>query len=355
MINVCIVKDMKNNANPLRKIHVGIIFGGRSAEHEVSILSAKSVVAALDTSKFEPSFIGIDKSGGWHWVKTIDELEYVTESRSDPSFSPAKTLAAIETAMQQQIDVIFPILHGPYGEDGTVQGFLELMNIPYIGCGVVSSAASMDKDIAKRLLRDAGIPIADFMTFSKSERESLNDSAIIRRLGLPLFVKPANMGSSIGVSKVSAKEELLPAIDAAFRHDTKILLEKAIVGDEVECAVLGNDQPKVSVPGRIIPSADFYTYEAKYHDEDGTILEIPAKVSQNLARKVQELSLEAFKALNCQGMARVDMFVTEAGSVLVNEVNTIPGFTKFSMYPQLWEASGIPYTALITQLIELAM
>jgi len=264
-------------------------------------------------------------------------------------------LVSVSNGVVATVDVIFPILHGPMGEDGTIQGFLELANIPYVGPGVLGSAIGMDKDVMKRLLREAGVKVADFETLTQRDRAAFDPDSTIQGLGLPLFVKPANMGSSVGVSKVESKEQLLEAIDLALRYDRKVLIEEAITGDEVECSLLGNDTPKVSLPGRIIPQTGFYTYESKYIDGNGALLEIPAQLPESIGAKVQAVAMETFRVLECEGMARVDMFVTEGGEVIVNEINTIPGFTQISMYPQLWEVSGLPYKDLISELIALAV
>lgn len=350
---------MKNNHFQQTKLRVGILYGGKSAEHEISIQSAENVMVALDKDKFTPVLIGIDKHGDWHWDTSTTLLENTaaaiqTNMTKAVVVLPEQSLDIGKAIDSTSLDVIFPILHGPLGEDGSIQGLLEIANMPYVGCGVLSSAIAMDKDVSKRLLRAAGINVTDHVVLTVDQRSTCDVKGIIKTLGLPLFVKPANMGSSIGVSKVSEEKDLARAIDHAFEYDRKILIEKAVIGDEVECAVLGNEQPNVSVPGRIIPKTDYYTYKAKYNDEE-TILEIPAKLPIDVTQRVQSVALEAFKALCCEGMARVDMFVTHQGEVYVNEINTIPGFTKSSMYPQLWEASGLSYTALITRLIELAV
>jgi D-alanine-D-alanine ligase len=355
-------KPNKSNSKPSRKIRVAILFGGKSAEHEVSIQSAKNVLEALDIDKFAPVLIRIDKQGVWHTgpdFETLNKLSLLSNTAGSrltlvPGNS-SKALIDIAQQSSQNIDVAFPVLHGPMGEDGTVQGFLELAGIPYVGPGVLGSAVGMDKDVMKRLLRDAGIPIARHITVTSAERASVDTARIIVDLGLPLFVKPANMGSSVGVSKVEDSATLQQAIDLAFTFDRKILIEGAVEGDEIECSVLGNDHPKVSLPGRIIPQAKFYSYDAKYIDADGALLEIPAKLPAETIAKVQQIALKTFQTLCCEGMARVDMFLTKDGEVLVNEINTIPGFTKISMYPKLWEASGVPYKDLITRLLELAI
>jgi D-alanine-D-alanine ligase len=335
-----------------KKIRVGILFGGKSAEHEVSIQSAKNVLEALDKDKFEPVLIGIDKQGKWH----LNERSALLMSGADPRGARLQAASSELTLLpgsrdgqlinassqpMEALDVVFPILHGPMGEDGTIQGFLDLANVPYVGSGVLGSAIGMDKDVMKRLLREAGIPVAELEVLHQRDRRSVDAPALIDKLGVPVFVKPANMGSSVGVSRATNEEELEKAITQAFLYDRKVLVEAAVEGDEVECSVLGNANPKASVPGRIIPREDFYSYEAKYADEMGTILEIPAKLPEPVMKKVRETAIKAFQVLECEGLARVDMFVTKSGEVILNEINTIPGFTKVSMYPQLWEASGL--------------
>ena len=346
-----------------RKIRAGILFGGKSAEHEVSIRSARNVLDALDKDRFEPVLIGIDKHGKWHQSDPAmllaageNDLPKIDAAQTGLTLLPGSTDRELVGGSEQPaLDVIFPILHGPMGEDGTVQGFLELANIPYVGPGVLGSAVGMDKDVMKRLLRDSGIPVTDFLVLHERDHKSFDAEAAVKKLGLPMFVKPANLGSSVGVSKATSVDELLQAVDLALQFDRKILLEKAVVGSEVECAVLGNDNPQASVPGRIIPQKDFYSYDAKYIDEDGAILEIPAKLPEKLIDEVKAMAIKTFQVLECEGMARVDMFVTDDGEIIMNEINTIPGFTKISMYPQLWGASGLSYTDLITRLIELAI
>lgn len=345
-----------------RKLRVGILFGGKSAEHEVSIQSARNIFEALDKAKFEPVLIKIDREGKW---KLQDSAVIEEKSATIPSSSNgelglslggnSKLITTSSKTSFQTPDVIFPILHGPLGEDGAMQGLLEIAGIPYVGAGIVGSAVGMDKDIMKRLLREAGVPVTEHVVLKSSEQHTFDPKMIIEVLGVPLFVKPANMGSSIGVSKVKNEKELVQAVELGFRYDRKVLVEKAVDGDEVECAILGNEQPEASVPGRIILKADFYTYGAKYDEGEDTTLEIPAKLSNKLNKQVQEVAIKAYTTLECEGMARVDMFVTKQGEVLVNEINTLPGFTKLSAYPQLWEASGLSYTDLITELLELAI
>jgi len=256
-----------------------------------------------------------------------------------------------------KLDVVFPILHGPFGEDGTIQGLLKLADVPFVGAGVLGSAVGMDKDVMKRLLRDAGIPIGKFLTFRS--HEPLPAFAETKAaLGCPVFVKPANMGSSVGISKAHDESEFSAAVREAFQYDVKIVIEEYIKGREIECAVLGNENPIASVPGEVIPTHEFYSYEAKYLDENGAALEIPAKLDAAAQKRIQELSVKAFQTLCCEGLARIDFFLKENGEILLNEINTMPGFTKISMYPKLWEASGsagIGYTELISRLIELAI
>jgi D-alanine-D-alanine ligase len=250
---------------------------------------------------------------------------------------------------------VFPVLHGPFGEDGTIQGLLKLANLPFVGASVLGSAIGMDKDVMKRLLRDASIPVGRFHAYDRTTADRIQFSHIKKALGQPLFVKPANLGSSVGISKVASRPELEAAVKKAFRFDNKILIEEFIEGREIECSVLGNDDPMASLPGEIVTGHNFYSYEAKYIDDQGSRLEIPAKLPRATVKSVQEIAITTYKTLCCEGMARVDFFVKNDGQVLVNEINTIPGFTQISMYPKMWEASGIPYPKLIDRLIQLAL
>jgi D-alanine-D-alanine ligase len=343
-----------------KKITVGILFGGKSAEHEVSLLSAKNIYDAIDRSRFEPVLIGIDKSGKWLLSDASRFLLNPGDPRHislDPSGSPVSLIPASEGSLSgaaPRLDVVFPILHGPFGEDGTVQGLLKLAGVPFVGSGVLGSAVGMDKDVMKRLFRDAGIPIGKFLTF-RSHNTIPPFAEVTAALGSPVFVKPVNMGSSVGISKARTQAEFSAAVNKAFQHDTKIVIEECIAGREIECAVLGNDEPIASIPGEVIPIHEFYSYEAKYIDENGASLEIPAKLDDKTRKRIQELSIKAFQTLCCEGLSRIDFFLKENGEVLINEINTMPGFTKNSMYPKLWEAGGIGYTELISRLIELAM
>lgn len=338
------------------KIRVGVLCGGVSCEHEVSLVSAQNVIGSLDPTKYEPVPIFIDKTGHWHHVATEALLAHTAVDLLTGTTTmcvPVSTKAAV-TLPESKIDVIFPVLHGPFGEDGTVQGFLKLARIPFVGADVCGSAVGMDKDIQKRILRDAGIPVAKFRTLYAAHRHRVDPQGLIDQMGLPLFVKPSNLGSSVGVSKAKTLEELVEAIDKAFEYDRKILVEECVVGREIECAVLGNDNPIASVPGEVITSYEFYDFEAKYLD-DMLKLEIPASLTASQAHQVQELAICAFEVLSCAGMARVDFFLRDDGKLLVNEINTIPGFTNSSMYPKLWQASGISYIELIDRLIQLAL
>ncbi|MDR2922384.1 MAG: D-alanine--D-alanine ligase [Treponema sp.] len=344
-----------------KRLTVGIIFGGKSAEHEVSLQSAKNVYDAIDRSRFEPVLIGIDKNGVWRstggslsLLNSGDPRRISLNTSGEPvTLAPASS-GLLSGTGSPKLDVIFPILHGPLGEDGTVQGLLKLAGAPFVGSGVLGSAVSMDKDVMKRLFRDAGLPIGKFLTF-KSRGKLPSYAEIAAALQSPFFVKPANMGSSVGISKVRSEAEFADAVKEAFKYDVKIIAEEFIPGREIECAVLGNDNPAASIPGEVIPSHEFYSYDAKYIDEHGARLEIPAKLDSGCQKRVQELAVKAFQTLCCEGLSRVDFFLKENGELLINEINTMPGFTKISMYPKLWEASGIGYTELISRLIELAL
>jgi D-alanine-D-alanine ligase len=354
-----------------KKINVGILFGGKSAEHEVSLQSAKNVYDAIDRERYNPVLIGIDKTGRWllnegsRFLLNADDPGRISLNHSgDPVALIPESGGAIANLKglkeSGSVDVVFPILHGPFGEDGTVQGLLRLADIPFVGSGVLGSAVGMDKDVMKRLLRDAGIPIGKFLVLRSHEAVPPFGEAAAE-LGAPLFVKPANMGSSVGVSKIHNEAEYKSSVAEAFLYDTKIILEEYIRGRELECAVLGSEDAIASVPGEVISSHEFYSYDAKYLDEKGAALEIPANVPPRIAGTVRELAVKTFRALCCTGLSRVDFFLRQAngmagdGEVIVNELNTMPGFTRISMYPKLWEASGIGYTELISRLIELAI
>ena len=348
------------------KLRIGILFGGKSAEHEVSLQSARNVYEAIDREKYEPLLIGIDKNGRWllndesRFLLNADDPKNIrlNPSSDEVALVPqSKGVIANLSSLKNNraVDVVFPILHGPFGEDGTVQGLLKLAEIPFVGAGVLASAAGMDKDVTKRLLRDAKLPIGKFLILRSNENRYAYEE-VCSALGSPFFVKPANMGSSVGVSKVHGRDEYFSALSSAFEYDTKVIIEEFIAGRELECSVLGSDEKIfASVPGEVKPTHEFYSYDAKYIDENGAALIIPADVSAETADRIRELAIAVFKTLCCEGLARVDFFMKEDGAILVNEINTMPGFTRISMYPKLWEASGISYTKLIDRLIELAL
>jgi D-alanine-D-alanine ligase len=383
----------------MEKLRVGILFGGRSGEHEVSLLSAASVLNAIDKEKYEVVPIGITKDGRWLTAEHAENLltgKLILEPRNlragDPEttgaaavlargeavvvppepvhrqsgFVPFQTDAALMRRASDRainVDVIFPVLHGTFGEDGTIQGLLELADIPYVGAGVLGSAAGMDKDIMKSLFIAAGIPIVKHVTilrggWDKDPRKTEN--LIAKKLKFPVFVKPANLGSSVGISKAHNRKELGPAIEEAAKFDRKIVIEQGVGGNkdkarEIECSVLGNDEPVASVPGEIVPVKEFYDYHAKYLDE-GSQLIIPAKLTKTQTKKVQEMAVQAFQAVDCSGLARVDFLMDpKSAKIYLNEINTMPGFTAISMYPKLWAASGLAYADLIDRLIELGM
>jgi D-alanine-D-alanine ligase len=356
------------------KLRVAVLFGGRSAEHEISLLSARFVVESLDRSKYEPILVGIDKTGRW----LLQEEALLLNAARDPRLvklnqaMPGVLLPAHPTehgalvrssgsaSGPLSVDVIFPVLHGPMGEDGTVQGLLELSGLPYVGAGVLGSAVGMDKDVMKRLLLQAGLPILPYETLRLRQWEVGPDAVLSRlaRLGFPQFVKPANLGSSVGVSRAKSESELAPALEHAFEFDDKLVIEAGLDHPrEVECAVLGGDTPRASVPGEItIDHPDgYYSYAAKYVDDSGVATKIPAELSPNQTEAVQRLALATFRTLECDGLARVDLFLDKSGTLYVNEINTLPGFTAVSMFPKLWQASGVSATELMTFLIDDAL
>jgi D-alanine-D-alanine ligase len=342
---------MKKDKN--QKIHIVLLFGGKSAEHEVSIRSAQSIYNVLNKDKYEITLIGIDKNGTW---LSLNAQQFLSskEILFDKQITPYN-INNLFQPVKSKVDVVFPVLHGPFGEDGTIQGLLKLASVPFVGAGVLGSSVGMDKDVAKRLLRDAGLPNVRFHIYNEYERKTITFEKVRKDLGLPLFVKPANLGSSVGIAKAHNKTEFIKAINSAFQYDSKILIEEYIKGREIECSVLGNEKPIASVCGEIIPHHEFYSYEAKYLDDNGAVLSIPAKIPKPIMSKIQILAVKAFKVLCCEGMARVDFFLKENGEIYINEINTIPGFTSISMYPKLWEESDISYGKLIDSLIKLAI
>jgi D-alanine-D-alanine ligase len=346
-----------------RKLRVGVLFGGRSGEHEVSLVSAASIIRGLDPQKYEAVPIGISKEG--HWLigegaqKMLPEV-LRTGQRVVMSADPTESaLMPIDgSARGQKLDVVFPVIHGTFGEDGTMQGLLELAGLPFVGAGVLGSAIGMDKDVAKKLMQVAGIPVVPWIAVQRADWESDPKKirrAIEKKFKYPVFVKPATLGSSVGMTKVHSRAELGPALDLAAEFAMKIMVERAVSAREIEVSVLGNHDPRASIPGEIVPHREFYDYAAKYLEE-GTKLLIPAKLTKPEVKKVQAMAVTAFRALELSGMARVDFFIEKrGGKIFLNEVNTIPGFTSISMYPKLWEANGIPFRELITKLIDLAL
>ena len=359
------------------KLRVGVLFGGRSGEHEVSLISAASVISALDPEKYEAVPIGISKDGRWLAGTAAHKmlpgpsagspakpaLGEVLRSGESVMLSADPNVAALVPVSNShgdnlRVDVVFPVLHGTFGEDGAVQGLLDLAGLPYVGSGVLGSAVGMDKDVQKRLFLQSKLPVGDFLAVPRSEWEksrAKTQRAIHKKFRFPVFVKPATLGSSVGMTKAHDAKELAAAMDLAAEFGQKIIVERAIRGREIEVSVLGNEEPKASIPGEIVPHREFYDYTAKYLEE-GTRLTIPAKLSKTQVKKFQEFAVKAFRTLDLTGMARVDFFLEHrTGRILLNEVNTIPGFTSISMYPKLWEASGLPYRALLDRLIELAL
>jgi D-alanine-D-alanine ligase len=341
-----------------------LLFGGQSAEHEVSIMSARNVAASINRDAYTLLLVYITRRGVWHHVKDVEGFtgRSGTPALADgnvvfavPSEPGAVLLNTADGSPVASVDIAFPVLHGPCGEDGTVQGLFTLLDIPFVGAGVTGSAAGMDKDVMKRLLREGGIAVPDFLVFSRESRDSISFRGVKEKLGTPLFVKPANLGSSVGINMVEHEAAFNEALDEAFLYDKKIIIETCIQGQEIECSVLGNDNPVASVPGEIKPTHGFYSYDAKYVDDDGADLVIPANLDPEIAQRVQELAVKTFSLLCCEGLARVDFFVSHGGKVLVNEINTIPGFTNISMYPKLWEQSGISQPDLVEKLIKLAL
>ncbi|MEH7109376.1 D-alanine--D-alanine ligase [Bacillus sp. JJ1764] len=344
------------------KTKLGLLYGGKSAEHRVSLQTALAVIKALDHDKFDIHPIYINEEGRWIKgpqltgpVEAVKELEFADEASLAPT-ALAPALFQTESQQDGALDVIFPLLHGPNGEDGTVQGLLELLNLPYVGNGVLASAAGMDKVIMKNIFAQAGLAQVNYVSFIKSEWEKTQEetySKVEAELGYPCFVKPANLGSSVGISKCRNREELATAFAEAFQFDRKVIVEEGVEAREIEVGVLGNDEPECSVAGEIVPKKDFYDYKAKYEDGN-TALIIPADITEEEYQQIKEMAIKAFKALDCSGLVRADFFLTKDGKALINEVNTMPGFTPFSMFPLLWKHTGVEYPQLIKRLVQLA-
>ncbi len=352
------------------KLRVGVIFGGRSSEHEVSLMSARSVLSVLDPRRYELTQIGITHEGTWLvGEEVIGAIDSGGQDRLTPAtLLPDPSLPGLFMIRSTQsgdilerlteLDVVFPVLHGTYGEDGTLQGLLEMANVAYVGAGVLGSAVAMDKGLFKDVMRANGIPVVDWLVVLRSEFEDDSSTVISRAEALasyPLFVKPANLGSSVGITKCHNRSDLLEGLMEAARYDRRMLVERGINAREIEVSVLGNDNPQASVPGEVRPSREFYSYEAKYIDDDSELL-IPAPIPDETAEMARQLSVRAYRAIDCAGMARVDFLLDkDSGDLFLNEMNTIPGFTKISMYPKLWEASGLPYAELVGRLIQFAI
>ncbi|MCR4280456.1 MAG: D-alanine--D-alanine ligase [Candidatus Komeilibacteria bacterium] len=345
------------------KIKIGILFGGQSPEHEVSVRSARNIVAVLNPEKYDLTLIGIDKQGRWFCSRSLDK-RLAQGDYAEAVVTNESVLVALLPGGQGQLvnmrgeeisrlDVIFPVLHGPYGEDGVVQGYLRTAGVPYVGTGILGSAVGMDKDVMKRLLREANLPIANFIAYQPTD--TIDFAVVKSKLGLPVFVKPANMGSSVGVSRVTNENELNAACREAFRYDKKIIIEEEITGREIECAVIGNENPRASLPGEIIVNQDYYSYKAKYDDSSPTVLKAPADLPLAIQQKIMTLAIQVFKTLAARGLARVDFFLRPDGGVIINEINTLPGFTSISMYPRMWDVSGLSQEQLVEELISLSL
>ena len=350
-----------------QKIKVGVVFGGMSPEHNISLLSANNVIANIDREKFEVVLLAIDKQGFWHLSKgdlnlinpgnanLVSLPEYDNVVCLSQNFGDHAVIDKANGEVVSKIDILYPVLHGAFGEDGAIQGLAKVAGLPCVGCGILGSSAGMDKDVTKRLLRDAGIGIADFVTLRRGYNDHLSYAEIKEKIGGEMFIKPANLGSSVGVSFVDNEEDFVKAVNEGFEYDPKVIVEEKITGREIECAVLGNEKPRASVIGEILPKTEWYTFENKYIDDDGAGLEIPAKMSDEETERARSMAIDTYRNLECSGLARVDMFLKSNGEIIVNEINTIPGFTKISMYPKLWGHSGIEYKDLISQLIQLAI
>jgi D-alanine-D-alanine ligase len=345
------------------KTKIGLLYGGKSAEHKVSLQTALAVIKALDLEKYEIHPIYINVEGQWikgpqltAHVENVKALEFSNENQLTPLSLAPSLFQNSEQTGNEPLDVIFPLLHGPNGEDGTVQGLLELLNLPYVGNGVLASAAGMDKVMMKNVFAQAGLAQVNYVAFIRTEWEKAKESVyaeVEEKLGYPCFVKPANLGSSVGISKCTNTAELEAAFVEAFQFDRKVIIEEGVIAREIEVGILGNDEPKCSVAGEIVPKKDFYDYKAKYEDGD-TALIIPADVSEKEYQQIKEMAIQAFKALDCSGLVRADFFLTKDGEALINEVNTMPGFTPFSMFPLLWKHTGVEYPQLIETLVNLA-
>ena len=338
----------------MSKIKVAVVFGGRSTEHEISLISTEGILKHINRSLYEVIPLRIDIHG--HWFLQDSENTHDKVGTSVTLIQGEKGAAVLENGsgkILKEIDIVFPVLHGVFGEDGTIQGLLKMLNVAFVGCGVLASATCMDKDVTKRLLRDASIAIAPYVCATWTHQPSFDK--IAHELGTPLFIKPANLGSSVGVHKVSSKEEFEEALKDALKYDTKVLIEQNINGREIEVAVMGNEKPQASLPGEIINTAGFYDFESKYVSKDASSIHIPANLTEEQIREIREIAKKAYTTLGCEGLARVDFFISNDGTIMINEINTLPGFTPISMYPKMWEATGVSYAELIELLIQFGL
>lgn len=351
---IALYRSSNINSKHMSKQNVAIIFGGKSTEHEISKLSTKSILKHIDKEKHNLSLIKIAIDGTWYLLPELD-IDATENAPAITLTNRGTEVHAINSQTGQSIqtlDLVFPVLHGAFGEDGTIQGYFRMLNLAFVGCDVLASAACMDKDITKRLLRDAGINIAPYLMATPQHKPSFDEAQ--NTLGVPMFLKPANLGSSVGVYKVSTEADYNKYLAEGLKLDHKVLIEKSIKGREIECAVLGNESPKASLPGEIVMTSDFYDFESKYVDSNASSTVIPAEITEGQVQGIRDTAVKAFQTLGCEGLARVDFFLTEDGELMINEINTLPGFTNISMYPKMWEATGITYAELLDILIELA-
>ncbi|PPA70558.1 D-alanine--D-alanine ligase [Jeotgalibacillus proteolyticus] len=341
-----------------------LLFGGKSAEHEVSLQTAKAVIKALDLTKFEIDPVFISPEGEWRKglplegpVESVEALQFGEDKTVSATEGLQSTALTVSEEKKEGYDIVFPLLHGPNGEDGTVQGLLEVLNVPYVGNGVLASSAGMDKVIMKNLFKEAGLPQVNYVSFIRSAWEADREAAyshVEKEISYPCFIKPANLGSSVGISKCTDRKELEAGFEEAFLYDRKIIVEQGVKAREIEIGVLGNDYPEMSVPGEIVAKKDFYDYKAKYVDGDSVMI-IPAELPEGIAEILQEMAKKAFQAVDCSGLVRADFFLTENNEIFINEINTMPGFTPYSMFPLLWENTGVSYPELIERLVELGI
>ena len=340
----------------LKKKKVVILYGGRSVEHGVSINSARNIVEYIDKKKYEPILIGISKGGKWFLTSGVNKDIQKGEPISLVLDAQKSGFIIVSSGNRFKVDIIFPVLHGTDGEDGSIQGLIKAMDIPMVGTGVLGSAMAMNKIVAKRMLKDAGLPVTDFLSFNFTEKDKISFAAIVKKLGLPFMVKSASLGSSVGVSKVKNRNDFKNALDDSFRYDDEVLIEAFVSGREIECAILGNYPAEASYPGEIVINKkyEFYTFDAKYVDPEAVRIDVPAKLPKAIAEKIRKASVKAYEVLHCEDFSRVDLFLDPKGNIYVNEINTIPGFTNSSMYPMMWKERGISFTELISRLLNLA-